>query len=98
MEDTSPEMSEKMRELFRQKTLLERLEMGCSMYDTSKYLIAHAILRENPTISKALLRRELFLRFYGDDFDPEEQEKIIEYLIKNTKEGPSAEVLGELWK
>ena len=85
MEDTSPEMAAKMRELFLRKTLLERLEMGCSMYDTSRYLITQAILRENPGISPALLRREIFLRFYGEDFEPEEREKIIAYLIENTK-------------
>jgi hypothetical protein len=75
-----------MTELFLQKSPQERLEMGCSMYDTSKALITATILRQNPGISKAMLRRELFLQFYGNDFAPDEQEKIIAYLIQNTKE------------
>lgn len=80
MEDTSPEILEKMREMYQKKSPYERLQMGCSMYDLSRYLITCAILRENPNISKACLRRELFLRFYGDDFSPEEKEKIIRHL------------------
>jgi hypothetical protein len=84
MDDTSPEIAEKMREMFQRKTPIERLKMGCSMYDTSKYLIICAILRENPKISKIDLRREIFLRFYGDDFNPEERDKIIKYLEQKT--------------
>lgn len=80
MDDTSPKMAEKMREMIRKKTPSERLEMGCSMYETSKYLITRAILEANPEISKGDLKRELFLKFYGDDFDPETCEKIIKHL------------------
>lgn len=75
MNDTSPEMAEKMRELFRKKTPLERVLMGCSMHATSRYLITCAILRDNPTISKKELRREVFMRFYGNDFTPNKSVK-----------------------
>ena len=43
MHDTSLAMDEKMRELIRAKTPLERLEMGCSMYETSRYLVQRSI-------------------------------------------------------
>lgn len=84
MNDTSPDIEKKIYDLFESKSPLERIQMGCSMIDTSKYLITCAILRDHPNISKKDLRREIFLRFYGNDFDPEEQEKIIRHLVTHT--------------
>lgn len=80
MDDTTPEIAEKMHEMIRNKTFLERAEMGCSMYQTSKQLIIRAILEENPSISEISLRQQLFLKFYGNDFNEEEKEKILQYL------------------
>lgn len=82
MDDTTFEMAEKMREMCRLKTPEERFKMGCSMYDTSKYLITRSILRNNPDISKAGFQKELFLSFYRDDFNLAEQEKIIAHFEK----------------
>lgn len=80
MKDTTPEMEQKMYEMIRQKTPLERLKMGCSMYETSKLLVLRFILMNNPGISEADIRKELFLKFYADDFTLEQQEKIIKHL------------------
>ena len=80
MDDTPPEIQEKVRELIRAKTPEERLKMGCSMYDFSKSLIIRSILEKSPGLSPAALKRELFLRFYGNDFDPERRQKIMIYL------------------
>lgn len=80
MDDTSPKMAEKMHEMMQQKTPLERLMMGCSMYETSKYLVTQGILESHSNLSKASLRREFFLKFYGDDFDPVRRDKIAKYL------------------
>jgi hypothetical protein len=82
MHDTSLAMDEKMRELIRAKTPLERLEMGCSMYETSRYLVQRSILESNPSISEKDLRKELFLKFYKNDFSPEEVERIAKHLQK----------------
>ena len=79
MNDTSPEITEKINELFKEKTPLERLRMGCSMYDMSRSLIAYAILRDYPAISKAHFRKAIFIRFYGNDFDPAEKERILQH-------------------
>lgn len=65
MNDTSPEIAEKMNELFQQKTPLERFEIGCSMLHTSKSLIIQSILREIPDISQADLRAEFSFDFMG---------------------------------
>ena len=76
MNDTSFEIAEMQREMCRLKTPSQRCIMGASMYDTSKYLVTRSILKDHPDISKSNLQKELFLRFYGDEFDPIDQEKI----------------------
>jgi hypothetical protein len=80
MEDTTPEIAEKIREMIRAKSPSERAMMGCSMYETSRYLVTRGILEQNPMISKAELRKELFLKFYGSDFTLEEKERILKHL------------------
>ncbi len=83
MHDTPPEIYEKMSEMIQKKSPIERLKMGCSMYDTSKYLVTRFILENNPTISPIALRQEIFLKFYWDDFNAEQREKFIRSLEKN---------------
>ena len=80
MNDTTPEIAERVREMFRQKTPIERLEMGLSMYDTSKFLVTRYILENNPNISEVDLRKELFLAFYRNDYSLAEQQKIFAHL------------------
>jgi hypothetical protein len=80
MNDTSPDIEKKVREMMQQKTPEERLKMGGEMHATSKYLVTCAILRENPQISPADLREELFLKFYGNDFDPAQKASILNHL------------------
>lgn len=82
MHDTSLAMDNKMREIIRAKSPLERLTMGCSMYDTSRYLIKRSILENNPSISKKDLRIELFLKFYRNDFSAEQCERITQHFQK----------------
>lgn len=77
MEDTSPEITKKMIEMIQFKTPSERCEMGCSMIETSKYLIICSILNEQPNITQNELRAELFLKFYRDDFDLDQQQKTV---------------------
>ena len=77
MDDTSLEMAEKVRDMFRKKTPAERFKMGWSMYETSRYLVIRSILENNPHISKVGLQKELFLKFYGNDFDLSEQKNIL---------------------
>lgn len=80
MHDTSPEIEKVMREMIQKKSPFEHLKMGCSMHATSKYLIIRAILEANPKISKKELKKEIFLRFYENDFDPVQREKILKHL------------------
>lgn len=63
MDDTTPEIAEKVREMFRKKSPSERLNMGSSMNAMLRFLITRAILEKNPNISKAGLRQELFFSY-----------------------------------
>ena len=89
MDDTSPEIAERVREMFQLKSPQERLKMGFSMHKAAKYLVARAIWEETPIYSGAEFRKELFLRFYGNDFDPVTRQKILDHL------GPSSTVQKE---
>ena len=80
MNDTTPSITRKVCEMIRLKTPAERLEMGASMYETSKRLMIQFILRRNPQISDIELRQEFFLRMYGGDFNLEERNKIAKHL------------------
>jgi hypothetical protein len=82
MDDTSFEITEKMGELIRAKTPAERYKMGWSMYETSKCLITRAILENHPNLSKAAFQKEIFLKFYGDDFDLSARERILDHFDK----------------
>lgn len=82
MNDTDAKMNAKMMEMIQKKTSQERLAMGCSMFDFAKRLVVSSLLKDNPNLSPAMLRKELFLRFYGNDFDAKQRQKIIEYLTR----------------
>ena len=82
MKDTSFEMEEKVREIIRQKTPQERLEMASSMFALSRQLVIQAILRETPDISDSALRLEFFVKFYGQDYTKEELQIILTALAK----------------
>lgn len=79
MNDTSPEINAKMIEMIQKKKPGERLVMGCSMFDFSKRLVIASLLKERPDLAPTALRRELFLRFYRNDFEPKELRKILAY-------------------
>ena len=87
MDDTSGEIALKMLELMRQKTGWERFQMGCAMRGSAKHLMELAILQKTPAASPADIRREIFLRFYGNDFDAPAREKIIALLDKVADRG-----------
>jgi len=77
MTDTSPEVERKFREMLLGRSGEERLRMGCSMHATAQALVRASVLEKDPAASPATLRRALFLRFYGCDFDPATREKIL---------------------
>jgi hypothetical protein len=77
MSDTRPEVAEQYRRLLLSRSGEERLKMGSSMHATARALIRASVLERNPLASADVLRRELFLRLYGNEFDAETQERIL---------------------
>ncbi len=80
MTDTSPEIEARYRAMLLRRSGVERLKMGSSMHATAKALVKAAILGKDPQASSAALRRALFLRFYGAEFDAASREKILRSL------------------
>lgn len=82
MNDTSPEMERRFREMLISRSPEDRLKMACSMHETARRLVIASLLQQNPNATPADLRRGLFLRFYADDFSPEETGRILAALGK----------------
>lgn len=80
MNDTNPRVFLHFRQLIMSKSHEERLLMGCSMFDSAKGIVKNAILNHNPGIAPKKLKEEIFLRFYGMEFNKAEKEKILEVL------------------
>jgi len=80
MFDTHPEIAVRYRDLMMSKTGQERLVMGCSMYDTAKQIVLSAVRNRRPGITDAEIKREIFLRFYGQEFSETDREKLLSAL------------------
>ena len=80
MFDTHPEIAVRFRDLMMSKTGQERLLMGCSMYDTAKRIVLNSICNRQPKITDAELKREIFLRFYGQEFSESDRKKYLSVL------------------
>ena len=80
MTDTPPEVMQRYRAMLLARSPEERLKMGCSMSATARALVRASVLAQDPHASPAALRRALFLRFYGHEFDAAERERILAWL------------------
>ncbi len=80
MFDTHPEIAARFRDLMMSKTGQERLLMGCSMYDTAKRIVLSAVRDRRPGITDVEMRKEIFLRFYGQEFNEADRDKLISVL------------------
>ena len=83
MSDTRPEDAAKYRAMLLARLCGERLKMGCSMHATSRALVRASILAKDPAASPAALRRALFLRFYGHEYEVAGRERILAWLGRN---------------
>ncbi len=77
MKDTSPEMETCFLEMIMEKSGQERMKMGFSMFELARKQVIASILNENPKADTKEIRAKMFLRFYGQDFSPKEQERIL---------------------
>ena len=69
MTDTPPEVMQRYRAMLLARSPADRLKMACSMSATARALVRASVLAQDPHTSPAALRRALFLRFYGHEFD-----------------------------
>ena len=84
MTDTSPEVMDRYRAMLLARSGEERLKMGCSMSATARALIRASVLAKDPQASPGTVRRALFLRLYGHEFDAEAREKILARLGRDS--------------
>ena len=77
MMDTSPEMEARFRAMLLACSGEERLKMGCSMHAFAQQIVRASVLARTPQATLADLRRAMFLRFYGKDFDEQTRERIL---------------------
>ena len=77
MKDTAPEMDARYRAMLMQRSGEERLTMGCAMRETARALVEASILEQDPQATPEAVRKGLFLRFYGHEFDAESRAKIL---------------------
>jgi len=80
MKDTSDTMEQKYRDMLLRRSGEDRLKMGCSMHAMAQALVRASALEADPTASHSSLKKVLFLRFYGQDFDPSTRKKILRAL------------------
>jgi hypothetical protein len=81
MNDTHPDIAIRFQNLMMLKSGEQRLLMGCSMYDTAKQIVRSSIYNKHPQISAEQAKKEIFIRFYGQDFSQPVLEKILSVLI-----------------
>lgn len=74
MKDTSEKMEKIYNAMIMKRTPEERVKMCFSMLHTARRIVLSTIK------DKKKWRREMFLRFYGDEFNPEQKEKILHAL------------------
>ena len=77
MTDTPPEMNTRYQDMLMQRSGEERLMMGCAMRETARALVEASIREQDPQATLETIRKGLFLRFYGHEFDADSRRKIL---------------------
>ena len=80
MNDTPKEIEDRFREMVMSRSPVERLKMAADMFDAARVLVQAGIRRELGDLSPVEMKKETFLRFYGQDFSEEEMERILKAL------------------
>ncbi len=81
MNDTTAEMDMLLDRLMMEKTGTDRLKMGFSMFNFARKQVETSIISANPKADGKEIKRELFFRFYGQDFTFPEREKILRAIL-----------------
>ncbi len=81
------EANQVMRSLIARRSPSDRLRMSANMFTTARALAQAGITAHHPNIDKPAMRREIFLRFYGNEFAPTQREAIVAELLEGGSEG-----------
>jgi len=79
MSDTTFEIENKLNQIYLSKSGEEKLLIALKMFETARDIVLSSLPKN---LSDNELRKELFLRFYGNEFDELTKEKILERLKK----------------
>ena len=63
--------------MLMQRSGEERFMTGCVMRDTARAFVEASIREQDPHATVETIRKELFLRFYGHEFDAQARVKIL---------------------
>ena len=87
MNDTQPEVERNFREMIMSRTTpSERLAMASRMFAAAKFVAIAGIRMQYGDLSNVVIRKHLFLRWYGGDFTPEQREAILRSLDEKASE------------
>jgi len=75
--DTTPEVRERYRQMLMRRPGAERVEMAFKMFDAARMLVRASLGDPDAVDSSSEMRVQLFLRTYGRDFDAETKQRII---------------------
>ncbi|MEJ2104697.1 MAG: hypothetical protein P8X47_08995 [Ignavibacteriaceae bacterium] len=78
MLDTLPIIENKINEIYMYKSSEEKLLIALKMFETARDIVISSLPKN---LSAEELRKELFLRFYGNEFDENEKKKIFQSFI-----------------
>ena len=77
MNDTPPEVEERLNALFAERSGSDRVRMACEMFTLARALMVANIRAEAPDITATELRVKIFERTYGADLDLEDRARIV---------------------
>ncbi len=77
MKDTGAQADARMRALMAARSPEERFAMAGGMFDAAKALARAGIAAEHGAGAEAHMRKYVFLRFYGQDFDEAKKRRIL---------------------
>jgi len=80
MKDTPESMEKRYKAMLNKKSNVERLRMGCSMFKLAGSFIISSLIDKG--IKPDELKKNLFLRIYGNDFDKEIKDCILAKLYR----------------
>ena len=82
MKDTDILVESRFLEMMMERSGQERMKMGFSMFDMARRQVIASIKERNPNAGENDIKKEIFLRFYAQEFSPKEQEKIMNCIVK----------------